>query len=565
MKTLEKPTPEGIRTYKKSLELYYGELKRQRETDQKFYDDDFDVKIKEPYRTVRTGAAAKMVDSISDYINTSRIIVTREPKKTTALAKESAEKVSSLLMNYVDKFKEAIIESSKNAPLRGEAVFQTQYIEDDLPLNLSSPDPMIILCDPQESHDGVPIKVVKTCKMTVGAVQAMYPKWESSKDSTKLVEYIAYWDKDWRYVEADRMPCIDIQKNILGFVPFVHCASGLGKDSPDGKPETKYVGKLKKFRGLLTLQCETHSRYDSGLALWANPYGIFEIIDKDVKFEEGEGPDKIDLSPGHNITVPFGVKFTVNGGTPPPRDVLVYLGKIDGMLEMETPPVISGVPSTADASGRQEDIYTAAFRKKPEQIEKKLERALATALGQALRILDTIPGLLPLTVVSLEYKDGSYGQKEEKITKEDIDGYYGCKVEFKADEELEQGRKLMLYRSLYEMPSGPRISWKTLLVKGLGMTEEEANDEIVEATVDRVMHDNPMMDNITAEEAMKKLGMETYLAKAQQEGMPLVGGMQPPGSPRTFTGQPGNERQTFNQEAGGQVRRPPMTGGQYGG
>ena len=247
--------------------------------------------------------------------------------------------------------------------------------------------------------------------------------------------------------------------------------------------------------------------------------------------------------------------------------MFAHQSKIQQALGLEVPPVAMGIPSTAGASGRQEDIYALHFRKKPERVEKNLERSLAVAFGQALRILDSVPKALPLDIITTEFVDGKDVRKVETLEKEDIGGYYDVGVEFKPDEEMEQARRLMMYRALYDSPSGPKVSWKTLLIKGLGMSEEEADEEIDESLVDTAMRTNPLLANIAVEEAMRELGLEKQLAELKKAGQPLIpSGLSPMpgGQQRAFTGSGESResvRQMFAPEAGGVGRTPPQTGG----
>jgi hypothetical protein len=561
---------EEIRKLKESLEEHYSGLRREQETDQQFYDDKFPVNITGPYHVVRTGSAARIVDNLVDHITTSNPRVSRDPKKKSQTAQESARKVTILLNSWVEKLVEQIEEAVKNGGLRGEGYFQLDFNPDDkfMPITITAPDPYIVYADPHEVN-GIPARVIKWHKMTVGAVRTLYPEWrpQGDKKSTDEVEYLAYFDSKWRYFEADGIPLLKggIQKNLFGFVPFVHFASGFGKTSAEGKPETKYVGRLRKIRGRLKEECEIESRLDSIIGLWANPIMVLKPTIEDATLPP---PNSIDLSPGHVITLDYGWDYEIRQGTPPPPEMFHHQARIQGALGLEAPPVTLGVPSTASASGRQEDIYSFHFKRKPDKLQKNVERALAIALGLCLRAIETIPGLLPIDIRTVEFVDGQTIRKEETVTKEDIDGFYECKVEFKPDEELEQGRKLMMFRALHDSPSGPKVSWKTLLTEGLGWPEEKAEEEIDETLAETAIRTNPLLANIAVEEAMEGLGLQRYLNELKSQGQELMTtGLAPirSGQPRAFTGNPESRdvvRQMLMQEAGGTVRKPPpSTGG----
>jgi len=568
---MDKPTVKDIRDLKDDLTLFYGGLRRQQAIHQSYYDEDatFDslVGIKAPYHVVHTGSAARIVDTLVENIILNNPQAFRKAHKDTDKAHESARKVTAMLNTWLKKLREQAEELVKNAAQRGEAFGQIEYNPDnkEMPISLTAPDPMNVYPDPQEV-EGVPLRVIKSFRMTVGAVKQLYPDFKSENSSTTEIDYLAYWDKDWRYFEADEQPLLKggIQPNILKFVPFVHVGAGFGKSSPDGKPEAKYVGRLHKALGRLIEECQTESRIDSGLALWANPYGFLEHNAADAPEVSEEVLANIDLSPGHIFDVPFGLTFTVNQGVPPPREVFAHLAGIKSSLDIETPPVTQGVPSMAGASGRQEDIYTTQFKRKPNKVQKNVEWLLSKLFSRALQIIYTQP-VDPIWVETVEFVNGKNIRKLETVTRGDIDGYYGCTIEFKPDKDVERSSEIMLYRTL---ANEGRVSWKKLLMEGLGMTEAEAEDEMAEAVADQVIRTNLTAANIAAEEAMTKMGMGRYVDEMKAQGMPLIGGELMPqrqGQPRNLTGNPesrGAVRQMTTESTGNPARSaPPSTGG----
>jgi hypothetical protein len=561
---LPPPDINQITDLKNELKEFYSRLRLEQETDQQFYDDEFEVGIRPPYHVVRTGSAAQIIRTITQHITTSNPQVFYDPKKKTSAAQDSAKRVSILLNNWAQMFIDQLEEACKNQHLRGEGFFQINFDENENMPFITAPDPMIIYAYPNEK-DGIPSRVIKYCKMSPGAVKQLFPNWSNprARKSKDGVEYLAYWDKDWRYFEADGEPLLSpaIQPNLFGFVPFVHFYSQFGKDSPEGKPESKAVSAIRHIRGLLIQECEHESRMDSIIALWANPYGIFEYTVEGIELSEEE-KRQLDLSPGHNIEVPYGVKFNVQQGAPPPPEMFAQGARLRARLGLEAPPVAFGMASTGEASGRQEDIYSFHFSTKYRKSIINLSRAYATALSLCLQLVDTIPGALPIAVDTVEIVDGKRVRKQETI----IDSYYRCKVELKPEDELTGSRELMKYRML---ANEGRISWKTLLVKGLGMSEAEADEEIDEALAEQAWRTNPMLGEIIIREAMERLGLQRQLQELDEQAklagkqatVAMPAGLIPErrGEPRRFTGNP-LARESIRQmlmEAGGVIRKPP--------
>ena len=78
---------------------------KEQKTDQTFYDDTFEVNIKEPFHVIRTGTASKIVDSLSEHIETANPQVIREPRKNSESERKSVIKVSilyAILIKIID-------------------------------------------------------------------------------------------------------------------------------------------------------------------------------------------------------------------------------------------------------------------------------------------------------------------------------------------------------------------------------------------------------------------------------------------------------------------------------
>jgi len=544
----DKPTIDEIREYRAELVGergvggFYANLRAEQEIDQEFYDDEFPVpSIKPPYHIVRTGTAARICDSISWHIDTANPQASREPRKAGEAEEKRAKKVTTLLNHWLLQMKEEIDEGVKNAVRRGEAFFQMEYNlnydSDDstsLPILPTAPEPMITYPDPHE-YRGVPRRAIKSYRMTVNQVQQMFPDWSNPKNKTLKnkdgVDYFAWWDKNWRYFEADGEALLPggIQPNVLGVVPIVHCASGFGKKSPEGKPETKYRGLLTPLRGRLREECEMESLINSDITLFTNPVVVADKLALDAEGEPTK--ENLNFGPGKTIISPYGWKVDIIQGQVPSAQMFQHLYQIKEALGVELPPIALGLPSTSRATGRQEDIYGEHYRQRFEKLIGNIERALATALGMGLKYLDTIPGALPVTVRATAIENGESIRKEETITKEDIDGYYDCTVRLQVQDSA---RDFMKYRLLC---SEGRVSWETLLTEGLGWTKDRAQKEITDTLVETVWRANPQMLDMVLREAVEEAGRGNLLKKMDEQAAQQVKSQQllssmPPSQPR---------------------------------
>jgi hypothetical protein len=529
---VKKLTESVIRDYKKQLIDFHAIRVKEQKTDQDYYDDKFEVQISDPHQIVRAGDAARIVDIDCSNIDVTNPIIFCEPRKKTDREIERASKKARFLNHWVKQLIGQIEEHKRNNMLRGEAWYQIEFndsydnAENSIPFRITAQDPLIIFADPTETG-GVPRRVIKSCKMNVGQVEQIFPDWSNPQkraDNGEGVDYLAFWNSQNRFAEADNQAVIPLQKNIFGFVPFVHCYSSFGKNSPEGKPESLVVGRIRKIRGKLRHKCEFTSRLSSNIALYTNPVVKVEQAVENA----GEAPteEELDFGPGKVIVIPYGWRAEIYQGEVPSAETFAYLNRLDYELGLEVPPAAMGMASTSRATGRQEDIYLEVYRGKYRIFLANIERALARALGLGLRIVEyqlkNFPKTTKITLRSTYVEEGKEVIKEELLAAEDIDGDYGCKVEFKPDKELIQDRKIMLYRTL---AGEGRVSWKTMLMEGMGYSEDEAEDEIDETLAESAWRTNPELLGMVLTEAMEKSGHGDLLRRLEQDSQRRAGGM----------------------------------------
>ncbi len=518
----QKPTVNWIKGYADSLEKYYAKLRQNQQEAEQYYNDEFAVGITPPYHIVRTGRARKMVDTISENITSTNPQVTREPRKKNAAETERANKVSRLCNHWVKLLIQEIMEGIRYAPLRGEGYFQVEYLGDKKrPIIITAPDPMSIFPDPVETN-GIPVRAVKMFETTVGAVKQRFPKWFTTKNLSETVKYLAYWDEDWRYVEADDVPIIDVQKNIFGVVPIVHFYSGFGRTGMDVKPEDKAVDKLRAFREVLKEECELESRIDSIIGLWANPVAMINAIEDGVEITAEEARNVVSFAPGRVNVIPKGWKVDVIQGAQPSSEMFGHLNMVRAQLELEIPPVTSGVASGSRSSGRLEDILGESFKNKYRRIIFNVQEALGTAMGMALQIADKVPGVMPLTITTVQKVNGQSEAKEETITKDDIDGYYDVSVELKPEDPLDNDRKAMLGS---RMLSAGEIDPETNLIDFKGYTPERARQILVDTLKWRVLLNSPDIVELIGLRAAEASGMLQDLQMLKQRKASLEQGV----------------------------------------
>jgi len=518
-----------IENFFTDMERFHGNRITEQGKDVQYYSDEFEVGIVAPFHVVRTGSSARIVDTIVSHVGASKSQVFRDPQKTTEKARESALKVSRMLQMWSDAFISEDIESLYNAVLLGEGIFQIEfnpnaykktkggylYKGEDLPVIITSPDPMTVFCWPYDTL--LPAQVAKMFDMNASIVEELFPAWVNPKKARKdsnSVKYRGYWDDSIRYFDAGKIPLKEQEPNVLGFCPFVHYHSGFGKRSADGNPASLAVGRLRKLRGLLREDCELTSRIDSIIALYANPIRhitqtVVDAGDVDLNALKAEI-----IGPGATSVTPYGFTSEIIIPTLNMGPLFAHLAEVQQRLGLESPSIMSGVASSSRVSGRQEDIEFEHIQKRFNRLIKNFELAKAAVLSRGLQILDTQPQALPITIRGTVIENGESVFKEEQITKEDIDGYYECRVELNPEEALEDDRNYAKYKQLVD---AGRISWKEFLMKGMKKTEWETEDSMAQTLAETAILTDPMMSAARTQEALEQMGMGRFVKKAQEQ------------------------------------------------
>lgn len=543
---------EYIKSRKKFLiDEHHGQRTTLQVEEQRYYDDKFAVSvIKKPQYLSRTGTASWLIDGPASHIITRNPQVFVEPKKNTETARKSAYNVNALLNHWISlilkQTPQPYKEFVKKLLLRGEAWIHPIYDEGwakgdtkTLPILFFVPDPLNVFASPAEDD------LIVFYERSVWEIQMKYPDWKNPKNAggnnkKKYVAWLEYWTKDLRYFEADGEAVLKrgIQENILGFIPYVHAYSGFGDSSPEGKPESLAVGRLRKVKDLLIQECAMNSDIDSTFHKFAKPK-VDIIAPEGAEGIEEEVKKNYDMGAGSANVLPFGTDIKEGVRILPSQEAFQHFYNIRSRIAMEAPPIMAGLPS--GSSGRQEDIIGYHFIRRFDSVVEATEIAFGKALDMGREMLKIVPGWLPLTQF-LELPDGS--RNEKKITKADLDAVTDCQIKLKAADPIEDDRKLMAGRALRQ---ANQIDWETFLVEYTGYTPERAREIIEQTIADTVVMNNPILFQALAEKALENLGMHEQLERLREqtklqekmatglEKKPTQGGEQG-GEPRQFTG-----------------------------
>lgn len=530
-----------LATYLKN-ELHGGRVAQQ-QLDQKYYEDSFAIPdVPAPFKIYRSGKAARMVDRAVEQIITSNPQVFRTVKKESEY--EANQRVMALLNKWINLCVFAIDEASKKCMVRGETWLHPVLDEKGkMPVKFEVPDPLIVFADYTEEDYGIPPEIIISCERHVNSIQRIFPKWKPVSIS-KRVQWLEWWDEKARYFEADGIPILagEIQKNILGFVPFIHCYSGFGMSSPDGRPESLTISRLTRMRDRLLQQCTVDSDITSSIHQLTFPY-INLILPADSKAKGDIGHNyKMGPRAFNIIYLPDGAKLQKGEILPPEAEVFQHSERIERYLTEDDPLVLGGV-RTGESSGRQTDILGSWASKRYDKFVANIQNLFSTGLEMALKIVDTIPNAYP-----------------KELKENDINENYACTVELKSDNPLDRDR---LVTQGSRLLANKQMSFKSFLIECRGLTSEQAQDEIDQILIDEATIFNPMFSEMIGLEFAKERGLESRfenIRKRRQQLEERITGVSetPPaaGRPPEVETPLGREMTDMSLEQRG-TRRPP--------
>ncbi|KKN57542.1 hypothetical protein LCGC14_0560880 [marine sediment metagenome] len=510
------------------VDTYHANRVREQEIDEKYRKDTFDVPfIQDEYWIVRTGKGGRMVDAPAEHILTSNPQVFREPHRKGAT--EAQEKVGKELNRWANKLlwqsPQPYKQFVKHLLGPGESwiyvIHNEMFNRDDpnsMPIKFILHYPTIVFVDPIGGEDdGVPGRILLYYLRTADNIKRAYPWWtwkeRRSRDWSDKIPFLMYYDKDIRYLEADKEGLLTdkagnlsngdgIQENIYGFVPFMHAYSGFGSGSADGDPSELAVGRLRNVRDLLGEQCAIRSTMNTLIHKFAHkPVDLIY---------PGEGPAPTGdigknydrgLNAFNTIGLPQGASFRESEiDQLPSQELFQHLYNIEGQIDKEDPLGLTG--QALGTSGRQQGMAEEGALRRYATVVENTAHSFAKAFGMGLRICEKIPNMMP-----------------KGLSKSDIGGFYGCEVELKATDPLEQDRLRNLGEKLWNMGQGS-IDLETNLTMYQGYTQGEADKIIAKRLVDNATINSPVVAQILGMQAVREAGMEEQyqaIIQAQQQ------------------------------------------------
>ena len=282
-------------------ELLYGPVYENFLEDQRFYDLEFkeDLNLPEQFAddAIVLPTARDVVDAVIDHTDIANARIYVNKKGTSGNAPEDAEMLRKFGLGLIHRTNvEADIApgrvSAKHFWIHGLTILKSVWDVDSwiarpmqgegepdenfnkkldtwreekspqLPIIIKAVHPGNMMLDP---YYGGRMYVIERHKKLVFDAKKMRFGWNNPKGlkEDETVDYIEYWDKDYRCVLIDREPVLKVPGGVYehsyGFIPYTVIESGLGNVSIDALPEIRYVGLIRHMKPLLISESLNYS------------------------------------------------------------------------------------------------------------------------------------------------------------------------------------------------------------------------------------------------------------------------------------------------------------------
>lgn len=436
---------------------------------------------------VLPATARIVVDSITAHVKPSQFKVRFPPVKNTEAAREQADLLEEaaheiLHRNAALKACSPFGEATKNAAIYGMAPVRTLYDprgwgerparragegQDEfeyrvalweaerrtrLPFHIAAVDPLNCLPGPGVES---PRFMIETYQLTPFELMEDFPDLIDPELFAQRT-FTAFWSPEqWMYFlggeplsptmaldPQDKLQQINAYMNAkykeptmlrmtdynpYGFVPYELIWSGLGKNSPEGKPEQRAVGLIWPLISLL----KEEARALTSISIILQATALPRFLTRNAPL----GGMKVELAPGgvtelgNTMIEPF-PEMKVS------PDVYKIMQLLSQQIElMLGAKLLSGARPTGVTSALFEEILMEEAKKRYLSFINSIESAYARVLAQELFIWEHIIGE-PIPGIRL---------KPEKIK-----GHYHCEIEFRYEDIAEQRIKAMIARMLHQ-------------------------------------------------------------------------------------------------------------------
>jgi len=529
MKQPQAPTVDEIKKKLSAWETYYQRHHQNQKDIDEFYELTFSAQVPKRYPTRKPSTARDWIDAgVRHYtLDNPKMIV--YARRNSDEARRQAAAIENWGNFFLKLSRRQIKDVAKKVLLRGEGIIKLnmddiyfgdyngkpidsldvkelmEYREKRLyhfPLYMTIPDAINVFCS--TAHEGLmPLEVIECFEVTVSEAEAMCQKngWvfdSKNRRPDEKVTWISYYSCDWRCFILDDVPVLkgQVQRNIFGFVPYVHFSAMAGQTGYDGKPEYEYRPLIHGKQDMFIMESRMLSFIDAINARHAFPRHVFkgnpEVIKQHYPHGIPTDPEEV------LIEIPDQMEIRILDGEKPPEGLFAEFGIME---QLAAPPAaLSGVrPIGVYGSAHQESLMASALSQYKDAF-MSLQEALATVLGMGLRIMEqTYQHDVMIKNLS------SDAAKVYQILKvSDIKGYYDCEVKLLAEPPEATDTRKALGKAFWQ---GGAISKDKMLREYFDMSQQEIQDETAQQLAEKVMED-PLVGGALGRDALEMFGME---------------------------------------------------------
>ena len=365
-----------------------------------------------------------------------------------------------------------------------------------------------------------PTYVMEAYKRTAGTIRQSWSEWknpENLKDS-EVVDWLEYWDKYQKQYLINNEPLLngEDQVNPYGFIPYKIGYSGLGLDSPEGKPEELAVSIIAPALSAYKVEARIKTAIADNLerGLLQQPT-ITEPIEEDLQLAK---------VPGDISIVPTKYNFENRDVPKVSPDAYTMLGIIDTDEQAVIPHILEGRWPKGVTSGYMGAVSIGQARIKLSGAGAAWETMVSTALDEVLFLTKNVVkepvGLMGLS----KGKTESVTLKPEKIDT----ALHHFNVKLDAETPEQKDRRIMLGQRLdaLRQQSGglAGLSWETICRDYYGHDPMMERERMLVETALR----NPLIQQALAISAMQDAGMHEALQLLKEGKL----GTSPEGTPQ---------------------------------
>jgi hypothetical protein len=532
MKQPQAPTIQEIKGKLIAWEGYYQTHHQNQKEIDTFYELTFSAQVPKRYPTRKPSTARDWIDvgvRVFTLDNPKMTVYARRPSDESRRQAAELETWGNFFLKISRK---QIKDVAKKVLLRGEGLIKLnmddtyfgdyngkpidsldarelmEYREKRLyhfPLYLTIPDPINVYCS--TAHDGLmPLEVIECFEMTVSEAEALCLKngWVfdvKNRKADERVTWISYYSCDWRCFILDDVPVLkgEVQRNIFGFVPYVHFSAMAGQSGYDGKPEYEYRPIIHGKQDMFIMESRMLSFIDAINSRHAFPRYKFrgnpEIIKQYYPHGVPTDPEKL------LFEIEGQMEIDVLSGDKPPEGLFAEFQIMQQLAA--APAAISGVRPTGVYSGTHQETLIATAKSQYKDAFMSLQEALAIILGMGLRIIEQVYQ----HDVMIKNLSADSPKVYQILRVSDIKGYYDCEVALLAEPPEATDTRKGLGKALWQ---GGAISKEKMLREYFDMSAQEIEDEMGQDVAEAALED-PIVRAAMGRDALEEFGMTKAL------------------------------------------------------